>query len=227
MELSTVLQRLEEIELKVAELTNEISAVVRAPKVLVAPEVLKLSELPLHKYYQEKHKKELLVLHHTAGTTVGGAVNHWKAHASNIGCAYIINRNGTIHGIFPADCWAHHIGAGNRGDEQRSIGIELVNVGPLVLRGSQFYWWPNNFTTLYSGSYFNITTQQKLWRGYEYWELYTDEQYDSLNKLIRYLCHLHDIPFRADTNRGICSHAGLRQDKTDVSPAFDWKRIGL
>lgn len=182
--------------------------------------------------------KDLIVLHFTAGLSVSGAVNHWKTLKSGIGCPFIISKLGTIYSIFPSEKWAFHLGIRSKyGDihDRRSIGIELVNPGPLRLKDDTMYWWPKNYTTEYCKLTEYSKYVQRPWRGEQFFATFTDEQYASLNNLLHWLKVNFNIPLRALDFRatveeainwkGVASHHHFRADKFDIGPALDWSRL--
>jgi N-acetyl-anhydromuramyl-L-alanine amidase AmpD len=81
--------------------------------------------------------------------------------------------------------------------------------------------------------------KQASFRGFNYFASFTNEQYESLITLLRYLTARYNIErnilpsdFRyitfndVDTYNGIVSHINYRQTgKEDIGPAFDWERI--
>ena len=208
------------------------------PQAPPAPTVNTSLTLGVGQVFTEPQEKDLIVLHFTAGSNASGAVAHWKSLTERIGTAYIIERDGVIHQVFPPNLWAYHLRiASTHGikHDQRSIGIELVNVGPLKYRGGHLCWWPRDWSQAYC-----ITSQKDLyveepWRGMDAYATFTEAQYDALNVLIPYLRREFNIPaevsdFEMDVTqarsfRGIASHHNFRKDKFDVGPAFDWDRL--
>ena len=145
--------------------------------------------------------------------------------------------------MFDPRCWAYHLGisstSGARHD-QRSIGVELVNVGPLRRRDDQLCWWPENFGRSYCRVADQLRYVEGEWRRERYWAAFTDAQYRALARLIPDLCVEHRIPFEPvtpaqrmatfppsafDTFKGVAAHQNFRADKVDVGPAFDWERL--
>jgi N-acetyl-anhydromuramyl-L-alanine amidase AmpD len=208
-----------------------------------APPLNQSLRLARGQYFEERHPKDLIVLHFTAGSTARGAFQSWQSTPVEVGAAYILDRDGTIYETFPAECWAYHLGiqgaesAGHRHD-RRSIGIEIVNPGGLRRRGDDLYWWPAGYTTHWCRA-----SDAEIWRyhwepfrGMDYWATFTHEQYAALPVLVRWLTEVHQIEYRPVAEdkagvmdwdyfrhfRGIASHQNFRADKTDIGPAFDW-----
>jgi len=86
--------------------------------------------LPEGQYVHQRHKKSLIVLHHTAGADAESTFRWWLTDPKRIGTAYIVARDGRIFEVFPPEYWAFHLGVkGQRQLDRRSIGIELANAG--------------------------------------------------------------------------------------------------
>ncbi|MEZ4826384.1 MAG: N-acetylmuramoyl-L-alanine amidase [Bacteroidia bacterium] len=144
---------------------------------------------------------------------------------------------------------------GNTPGSQSSIGIELSNFGPLLLSpdkqnletvysraesfkdGKKIVNPPDPYCALTDRDQYIKLDQP--YRGYEYFSAHTDAQYESLIILIRYLTARYNIPreFIEESKRfdateenarfsGITTHVNYRSSgKTDIGPAFDWKRL--
>lgn len=191
-------------------------------------------------FFPQRFPKRNIVLHHTVSSTATSPLAWWNFTPERIGTAYIIGKNGAIYEAFPPEMWAHHLGlrsSRNLDLNRRSIGIELVNEGPLLMPEVGEYRWnfsnanPNG--TRYKGKVFT----SKPWRGYQLWAEYTDEQYEALNWLLKDLLQRFKLPATMCT-QDICSlsvadkytiysHAQVRADKSDLHPGFDWKKISL
>jgi N-acetyl-anhydromuramyl-L-alanine amidase AmpD len=200
--------------------------------------------LPPSQYCVESTRKDLLVLHFTAGSSASSAVNSWLANPSRVATAYVVDVDGTIYETFPPSNWAWHLGVTDQAHERRSIGIEIANVGPLEPDAhdpAQLNWWPREWREPYcrrdeAGRYV-----EQLYRGKRYFAAFPDRQVEAVGGLARHLCERFDIPKviplaagRLDADpaafagfRGIATHANFRADKWDVCPAFDWARLGV
>jgi N-acetylmuramoyl-L-alanine amidase len=193
-------------------------------------------------YYEEETSKKKIVLHFTMGYLKGDIATLTKGHVS---VPFVIGRNGIVYNLFASKYWSYHLGpsamGGNTAMSKECIGIEISNIGPLKKIG-------NNLVTTYSDSDIYCTLNQtqyytKLvnkYRGFEYYAKFTDAQYLSTIKLIKFLCAKYNLPktFVTEAKRfntltaeeftnfkGIVSHVNCRTDKVDIGPAFDWNRI--
>lgn len=191
-------------------------------------------------FIREKKKKDLIVLHFTAGTTVEGAFQSWKTSDIRIGTAYIMDQNGAVFEIFDPDYYALHLGVkGSYDQDRRSIAIEIVNPGPLKKIGDDLCYWPRNFTAKYCTIHEKEKYVQASYRGFEYYAAYTPAQLDAIPKMVKLVCTQHNIPYRIPPEdkrdkcdleyfssfTGVASHQNFRPDKFDVGPAFPWDRV--
>jgi len=180
-------------------------------------------------YYKVKTQKRIIVLHHTVSKREAGAgsvVRWWNASGRPVATPFIIDADGQIYRIFNEEYWCYHTGLGKWFDTV-AIGIELVNEGPLVLKGSRYL---TTFGSIYEHG---VYTHTQMWRGYIYFAEYPQPQIESLAQLVVYLCDKYKIPKKVyqpffeytlpdkilETG-GIIAHSSIRADKTDVSVAF-------
>lgn len=199
-------------------------------------------------YYHDELVKERIVLHFTAGQ-IAGDFGALTLKGNKVSTAFLLGRDGTIYKLFPnTKFWSYHIGrgaiGGNTRMSQRSIGIEVSNWGPLrddgkggLVTWDHGYWFCNLDET---DAYIKI---DEPFRGASYFAAITDQQYDSLISLLRYLVQEFDIPanfleagrrdqlFRNNQEaidfKGVCCHTNFRPTgKWDFAEAaFDWERI--
>lgn len=206
-------------------------------------------------FFAAEIPKKRIVIHHTAGA-LRSDMSALTQNAHHVSVAYVIARDGTIYQLFSPKEWSGHIGLGvgniqtGNAQDKSSIGIELSNYGFLVERDG-------NLETIYSRQkdaagkvgpvdvYCSKNDQQAYthldtpFRGQNFFATFTDEQYNSLIILLRYLSNEFGIPreFVAEPLRyqtfddvvnfnGIVSHINYRKDgKWDIGPAFDWKKV--
>lgn len=197
-------------------------------------------------FYPQKYQKRRISLHFTVGHLQGDINSLTNPSRGHVSTAFVIGRDGTAYQLFSSYFWSYHLGkgaiGGNGTGSKYSIGIEMSNYGPLVKRG-------DNLETVYSkreghdvfcsladtDQYVELETP---FRGHKYYATFTDEQYDNLIVLLRYLTSRYKIPrafIDADSRfeateanalfSGINSHVNTRTDKVDIGPAFDWDRV--
>jgi N-acetyl-anhydromuramyl-L-alanine amidase AmpD len=158
-------------------------------------------------------------------------INHVAVH-------FIIDKDGKIYQFFPLRYWAFHLGIKNSGGrcDRGTIGIEIVNVGPLEKQGENMCYWPYNFHAKFCGV--DDTTKyavlQNGWRGYKYFANFFKPQYESAAALCALLCKLEGIEPQVISNpmdyqlsqidafNGIFTHATVREDKTDLGKGWNW-----
>lgn len=211
-------------------------------------------------YYQENIKKETIWLHNTGGgSRPDWSVNGWEKEFEKdlsgnpvldqngrikplkVGVSYIIGRkssstdesiwDGKILNTFDDKYWAYHLGINNNQSldlNSKSIGIEFCNYGPLTLGvDGRFY---NSVNKLVNEK--DVVKLDRPFRGYDYFEKYTDAQLNNARNLIIYLINKHDIQIEGriynenwfnyntsyQTNGGIRSHSHVRKDVFDIFP---------
>jgi len=137
--------------------------------------------------------------------------------------------------LFHSSNWGHHLGIkfsilkqysnskSNKWLNQHSIAIELDSLGPVNEKGESIVYGSSLKTK-------NITEYEQPYRGFKYYESYTDQQLETIHGLLRYYCQTYDIDktyfddiwdltpraFRGEN--GIFSHTSVRPDKSDVHP---------
>jgi N-acetyl-anhydromuramyl-L-alanine amidase AmpD len=221
---------------------------------------IKVIDFPENQYFKQPQKKTAIVLHHTVSHGkhgVDGAVQQWLSTPTHEGTAFIIGEDGSINQVFSPEFWACHLFRHSANEpaqlyqiEKCTIGIEIVNAGPLTKRSSsiptesgciektEYLWFDGQH--VYDGP---VYTHPEAWRGTQYYATYTDAQYNALNQLLDKLCADFNIKrdivasyafiesFEALVLQkehqlpGIWNHHNFRKDKSDVSVAFDYKRI--
>ena len=211
-------------------------------------------------YIKEEVKKDTIFLHHTAGgSRPDWSINGWekdyiKDKSGNpvfgpdglpqplrVGTSYVIGRksstsdeniwDGKILRAFDDKFWAYHLGINSNNSLQLnsgSVAIEFCNYGPLTVgKDGRFYNWVNKPVNEKE-----VVKLDNPFRGYEYYERYTDAQLESGRSLILHLVNKYAIKidggiynekwFDYSTtwmkNGGIRSHGQVRRDKFDLFP---------
>ena len=213
--------------------------------------------LPYGEYYADIRKKDTVYIHHTAGGhRPDWTIDSW-AHDRNktggklaVATSYVIGGistsnnellyDGVIYRAFDEKYWAHHLGLkqqNNRSLNQRSIGIEICNYGPLVLnREGKFINYVKREVPASM-----VATLDEPFRGYKYYHRYTDKQLQSLRTLLLDISNRHDIDIRSGLREylkvpykpsfafdlkeealkgspGLWTHSNVRKDKSDCFP---------
>jgi N-acetyl-anhydromuramyl-L-alanine amidase AmpD len=204
---------------------------------------IKQIDFPADQYYPEIQTKNQIVLHHTVSdpTSVVGDVNSWLSDKGRIATYIIISYDGTINKCFKSNQWAHHIGMkagtlkslgfkdyGTRNDSlnKHSIAIEIDAWGGLT-KGND-----GKLLNAYGRPISSkLETIEVNWRGYKYFQKYSQAQLDALAELLPILMETYGISsngikdgnfdVRMDALKGesgIYSHSSYRSDKSDLYP---------
>jgi len=209
---------------------------------------IKRYPFPENKFFKETHPKTQVVLHHTiSGPNIDGDVSTWINGKYNVGTCIIVARDGTPYQLFSSKYWAYHLGAGDHNQDRRSIGIEIDSWGGLTLgkgdlkvfsyEKSRFFPW--NFKITETDKYYNyyggsvevpIQYYPNGFRGYQYFEKYTNEQIQTVGELLLLWNKTYGIPLTYNESMwdisptamsgtpGIWSHTSFRKDKSDIQP---------
>lgn len=209
-------------------------------------------------YYKEETKKNTIWLHHTAGGsrpdwTIGGWENDYQRDASGdakvdkngnkiplkVGTHFVIGRkssstgdklwDGKILKAIDERYWSYHLGISKNSKKlnSESVSIEICNYGPLTFREGKFFNWVNKPINNE-----DVVELSNPFRGYQFWEKYTDAQLESTRKLILHIQSIWNIKldkgiydedwFNYDekwfTTGGLRSHTQVRKDKFDIFP---------
>lgn len=203
------------------------------------PETLNINRsqaLEAKDYIGTDTKKDLIVLHHTVGGSAVSTVNYWKTDPNHIATAYVIERDGEIFEVFDPKFWAYHLGLKGSGGavDKRSIGIEIASEGGLTERDGKLYCFDKvTDRTLFAQEYYD---HGMPWRGYRFYDAYSDAQIRSAIELIKFLLQQFEIPKKTPANHfdnadvyreftGILGHHHLRPDKSDIHPGFPWQSL--
>jgi N-acetyl-anhydromuramyl-L-alanine amidase AmpD len=140
---------------------------------------------------------------------------------------YLITKDGKVKNFFEAKYSSNFFGI--KKIDNKSIIISLENNGWLKkhhLSGKFMNW---------IGDIYFKDPFEKKWRGYGFWDHYTEEQYIALSELIKQLSEEFDIPLEyvghntkvtgVENFKGITSRSNYSDIYTDVSPAFDFEKL--
>lgn len=191
--------------------------------------------MPKAQYVSTKTSKTKIILHHTAGGhNPEWVIDGWEANPERVGTHYVIGGKSTSNGdvtfdgkiyqAVPEENFIYHLGT-NGATDKISIGIEVCNYGPLVLKNGVYLNYvfkpvPAN----------DVVDLGFVWRGYRYWHKYTDTQLESLKELILDISKRYNISVKKvwdvksfDTSvvfqkDGLTTHTNFRKDKFDLCP---------
>jgi N-acetyl-anhydromuramyl-L-alanine amidase AmpD len=171
------------------------------------------------------HEVEAILYHFTAGPRMwnkdgqGGTVGYFQSNDRRVSIHYVIGKDGRTVQMCELGQAAHHAGESTLGGRTsvnaRSIGIELVNFGPLKAH-------PRHRGMLAGGHRKAIpyAGPPPLRVAGGWWEPFTPQQYESLTKVTAYLLR------RFPAIRWIVGHQYVAPGRrNDPGEAFDWARM--
>jgi len=177
-------------------------------------------------YYPAVCKKDLIIGHFSASDSSAEAVGDWFDQDPNaVATAFAIGKDGRIVQFFDDAFWAWHLGS-SESNERRTIGVELVNAGPLDYYQGKYYWWTKRE---FEGKIYDNRTPYK---GKRFWAAFGLVQIDAFARLTAHLFLKHNITpafvntfsyLSDNTNvKGFATHSNFRDDKYDLGPAFPY-----
>ena len=182
-------------------------------------------------YYEKEFDKHQIVL----GNSFNEKLNHFRGWEDRLGgnytktSTYTIDRKGKIYQHFNPMYYSDFIG--EKRVDKKIISITLENQGWLLkdLLKDRYIDWVGN---IYKRK---VKVIEKRWRGFLYWDPYTPSQIKSTSELINYLCQEYDIPTNCvghnthvggiEIFEGITYRSNYYKEKTDLSPAWDFKKF--
>jgi len=218
-------------------------------------------DFPVNRYYTALYEKLQAILHHTvSGEGVRGDINTWLASEYRIATPYIVARNGDIYVCFDDKYWAYHLGLKNQDFHKvgksyqkidpQSIGIEMDSWGGLLLGNGKPHnfgtaskpKWVNTITGKYYAVYGNVVDCEvvhypEAYRGFYYFEKYTDKQLLSVSLLLQTINKEHNIPLDYNEGmfdlspkalgleKGVFGHTSYRSDKSDIHQQVELKQM--
>ena len=137
---------------------------------------------------------------------------------------FLIDREGKIYNLIPTNTYGEYLDTISY--NKTSVIISLENLGWLrknPLKNNYINWIGNEF---------NGDIYERKWRGYHFWQPYTEEQIKSMLNLIDLICEEYDIPKHSighnvkvdkiEKFNGITTRSNYDSDFTDLNPAFDF-----
>lgn len=157
----------------------------------------------------------LLVIHYTAGQSAAGAISWFQSPSSKVSAHLVVDLDGTITQMVPFNRRASHAGPsrwrGEEGCNGFSIGIELVNPGPLRRRSD------NSFVDQNGRKWERGVVEARLEHDgiiYDHWAEYPEAQLDAAREACAAIIPAYGI-------REIVGHHDVAPTrKIDPGPAF-------
>jgi len=206
-------------------------------------------------YYQGPTTKTQIYLHHTAGwQKVKRVVDGFNKRTDHVATHFVTNNNGEAEQLFPDEAWAYHlgikqatftkVGAAYQNLNKISLGIEMCSIGPLKLRGSRYYCYPNDYTTPFDPNAPNAGAIERIvdknnkastYKGHSYCEGFTEQHRAKVFTVVRKWSSKYGIPLVYDFDRlfpakgtvvksallgtpGIYTHNSVKTTKLDIMP---------
>jgi len=186
--------------------------------ILIGENVKKMVPSSNHSGEFEKGNLDTIIVHYTAGPYQPSlnTLTNPKVQAS---AHVLVDRDGSITQMIPFNLIAWHAGesayGGRIGFNKYSIGIEIVNSGPLTKSGNVFRSW---FGAAYNPSDVIEAVHRNQTKP-QFWHIYTEEQIQSIFDLCRLLTDAYGM-------KNILGHEEIApKRKTDPGPAFPLDRL--
>lgn len=146
--------------------------------------------------YGSAMNPRLIVIHFTCSYSLNSTIEWFQKNAVDI--HLLISKAGELVQMVPFNKKAAHAGKsswnGYYGLNNYAIGIEVINIGPLVKKiNGKLY---DCYGKLWTGE---VIERNVL--GYKYWEPFTIEQIETLTKICADICVKYKIPVE-----NICGH---------------------
>jgi N-acetyl-anhydromuramyl-L-alanine amidase AmpD len=189
-------------------------------------EILKLTEFK--SVGKSKRKKQILLTHTSRNVRdyISGLKYRYNGENKKLP-HYVISREGEIMQIIPPDTYSEYLEVSSY--NKQNIVVSLENLGWLKKNPI------NQGYINWIGNIYRDEVYERKWRGYYFWQPYTDQQINSLTKLILKLCEDFNIPKttighnvkmdKIENFNGIVSHSNYYSEKTDLNPSFDFELL--
>lgn len=194
--------------------------------------------LPETQYYKAEFEKKQIVLHHTVSGDKGtNDITYWKNTPERVATCVVVERDGDIIQCYSSKYWAHHLGVKqqvfikqglkpiNEKLNKMSIGIEIDSWGGLTKVGDKFI---SEFKQEVPKE--NVIRYPNKFRGFEYFEKYTQQQIQAVEDLLIYWSKLYKIPLTYHESifaiskdaltgvPGLYTHCSYIEGKSDIHP---------
>ena len=231
---------LEPIMTVIEETDTEIKNLVTKEINVVTPSVGDVDkntyQEPLGDYWKQEFAKEIIVLHFTAGYTWESAYSTFKK-PDRVATPFIIDTKGPkyIVKLFDEKYWSYHLGI--KGveckdwiNDKRSIGIEIVNIGPVFFKDNS---WKDYVDKVWTEDSIIKGKNRDADGGVKF----PDGQVEAVCQLVNFLCNKWNISKKVPKDKmslqlpqmtnfkGIVTHQMFRQDKYDMGVSWPWSKM--
>ncbi|HEX9605000.1 MAG TPA: N-acetylmuramoyl-L-alanine amidase [Myxococcales bacterium] len=184
--------------------------------------------------HMQETPKRAVVLHHTSGL---GHLGTLMGDRGFISIHFMIGRDGNVYRFVNTEYKVNHAPPFST----PTVGIEVDNLGKLLLKDGILR---GEAGTPYCKVDEKEAYVEKQWRSKneKYWATWTEAQYVGVGKLLKAICHKHQIPkmilpeehrFEAFDEqrdiprfRGVCHHVNINYgNRDDLGPYVDWDKI--
>jgi len=188
--------------------------------------MLKIDRIDGFKYRGNNKRKKQIILTHTSRNVKDYISSlKYRYNGKNMKLPhYIIDREGNIFNIIPPNTYSEFFD--NKKLNKNGIIITLENLG--WLRKNPL---TNGFINWIGNTYTNDIFEKK-WRGYFFWQPYTDIQMERVSELVSNLCDEFNIPKncighnvkvdKVENYNGVFTKSNYDKESTDLNPAFDF-----
>lgn len=179
-----------------------------------------------HNYVREETEKEKIIFMNSLNEGMNH-VNGWKTRMNGeykYTSAFTIAKDGTVFQHYDPKYWSKVF---NKNIDREIIPITMENYGYLKMENKE-----TGFITWLRDIYKGDEVFEKRWRGYKYWDPYTDEQKESAVRLVDELCETFDIekdsvPYNIKIDspeafKGVMYRSNFDKYYCDLSPAWDF-----
>ena len=180
--------------------------------------VKKFIKSPNHSGEFQSGLPDTIIVHYTAGPAKP-SINTLTNPRAKASAHIVVDRDGSITQLVPFNVIAWHAGrstyGGRTGFNKYSIGIEIVNSGPLTKSGNVYRSW---FGASYNPSDVIEAVHRNQTRS-KFWHTYTQEQIETVTELCQLLVENYDMKM-------ILGHEEIApKRKSDPGPAFPLDRL--
>ena len=218
-------------EKKSSDVGNNYNSVKYTPK----KGELYIIQYPFNRPLKSSMKKTQIMLHHTVSKPGGGkkVIDEWNnREGQNVATHFVLDTDGVVYQTFEMEgYYAYHVGINHPNNfklTQTAIGIEIVNWGGLTNKvGSVVNAYGQTV-----GSYNSpdIISFKDGYRGYYFFQKYTNAQIDALRLLLLKISDKFNIPLDYQSDMwdvssnalglkpGIWSHTSVKAEKSDIFP---------